>query len=253
MPEKITENTGGEKKPNLNEETSNEMLLKKINELESRLSGSNNNAPKAISQEEMMSTVVAAVTKANKTNTDTVIDGYFDPANIDKNDHLETPVRFVAYLSGYVIVDDLRQGKAVRTPYNNVIVFKYDSSVAVKTGKEHDVTHYATYFCESKKESEWLKAHSEYGFMFYDHLDSNIQAGGKRAMRLASAMRNIKTLNQHQLIRVCKDSDIPVGETSYMRAAIAEFQVEKVLKEEKQNSKQMLQETEIEKALFPDN
>lgn len=91
--------------------------------------------------------------------------GYLDPSLIDEDDILEEKdyVRFYAHVSGYVIVDDLRNGIPIRTPYGNKIEFKYFGSKSSGTGRFEEREHISSYTCKSKKEVEWIRSHTLFG------------------------------------------------------------------------------------------
>ncbi len=60
-------------------------------------------------------------------------------SDIPKDDYDQKGVIFCAYSTGYVIVDDVRKGLAVRTPYGNTIFFIYQASKRTRGQKGEEL------------------------------------------------------------------------------------------------------------------
>ena len=152
--------------------------------------------------------------------------GYLDPDRIDPKDILEGKdiVRFYAYKSNYVIVDDLRQGRAVQTPFKNKIMFDHMGTKTTGVGKHKETEHSCVYSCKSKKESEWLKDHSLYNVTFYASGGTGalMSTSSKKASKMASLMSGLKAQDRYSIISMCQQHGIEMMEdANEMRIALA--------------------------------
>ena len=173
--------------------------------------------------------------------------GYLNPDSIDPEDILEGDkiVRFYAYKSNYVIVDDKRQGRAVRTPFKNNIMFEHVGTKTTGVGKYKETEHSCVYNCKSKKEAEWLKDHSLYGVVFYasggeGHIMS---VSSKKASKMASLMSGLKAQDRFAIVNMCKQHGIEMTEdANEMRIALANKLSEDADLQEKKTSENMVKE-----------
>jgi hypothetical protein len=152
--------------------------------------------------------------------------GYLDPDRIDPKDILEGKdiVRFYAYKSNYVIVDDLRQGRAVQTPFKNKIMFDHMGTKTTGVGKHKETEHSCVYSCKSKKEAEWLKEHSLYNVTFYASGGAGalMSISSKKATKMASLMSGLKAQDRYSIISMCQQHGIEMMEdANEMRIALA--------------------------------
>ena len=152
--------------------------------------------------------------------------GYLDPDRIDPKDILEGKdiVRFYAYKSNYVIVDDLRQGRAVQTPFKNKIMFDHMGTKTTGVGKHKETEHSCVYSCKSKKESEWLREHSLYNVTFYASGGTGalMSTSSKKASKMASLMSGLKAQDRYSIISMCQQHGIEMMEdANEMRIALA--------------------------------
>ncbi len=179
--------------------------------------------------------------------------GYLDTDLIDKNDILsdEEVVRFYAHVSTYVVVDDLRHGVPVRTPFGNVIKFEYVASKTSGAGKNKEIEHSCVYKCKSKKEAQWLKEHTLYGVMFYSSGSDGMTIDGKKATRMALLMKNLMSLEKHQILSMCQQNGIEMMEkVSDMRMALANKLSSDVLNREQEADEERVKEMLFEKKEF---
>ncbi len=150
---------------------------------------------------------------------------YVDESDIDPKDVLEVPVTFFCHKVGYVIVDDMRNGNPVRTPFGRPIVFQYHSTEKKQAGKHVELHSLSMYVCKSKKELEWLRSHRQYGFMFFDKIKSALGADMKHATILARHMMQASNLSPHRVIEIAKSMNIPMSDdVDHLRALVAEKQ-----------------------------
>lgn len=152
--------------------------------------------------------------------------GYLNLDSIDPEDVLEGAdiVRFYAYKSNYVIVDDKRQGRYIQTPFKNGIMFEHVGTKTTGVGKYKETEHSCVYNCKSKKEAKWLKDHSLFGVAFYaSGGDGHIMSvSSKKASKMASLMNNLKTQDRFSIINMCKQHGIELTEDAgEMRIALA--------------------------------
>ena len=179
--------------------------------------------------------------------------GYIDANLIDKDDILSEDeiVRFYAHVSTYVIVDDLRHGTPVRTPFGNVIKFEYIASKTSGSGKHKEIEHSCVYRCRSKKEAEWLKEHALYGTMFYSSGKDNMTIDGKKATRMALLMKNLMGLEKHQIMSMCQQNGIEMMEkVSDMRMALANKLSSDIMDREKEADGERVKEMLFTKKEF---
>lgn len=157
--------------------------------------------------------------------------GYVSENTIDKDDILakEDYVRFYAHVSTYIIVDDLRNGRPVQTPFKNDIKLDYTASTTIGSGKTQEREHMCVYTCKSKKEAKWLKEHSLYGIMFYSSGEGVVSVNSKKATQMATLMKNLMAQDKYQILEACKQHGIEMREdVSQMRMALANKMVEDV-------------------------
>lgn len=205
----------------------NEMLSKmeamsaKMDEIEKKGSGSSGG------NKELLEALKTLNQNNNTSSYDTLNEsGYLNPDLIDPEDVLEGNkiVRFYAYRSNYVIVDDKRQGRAIQTPFKNNIMFEHVGTKTTGVGKHKETEHSCVYNCKSKKESEWLKSHSLFGIAFYaSGGDGHIMSvSSKKAAKMASLMTSLKNQDRYSIINMCQQHGIEMTEdANEMRIALA--------------------------------
>lgn len=180
---------------------------------------------------------------------------YMDESQIDPDDFLkeEDAVRFYAHVSTYVIVDDKRQGMSVRTPYGNTIKFEYEASRSIGQGKNEEREHFCVYKCQSKKELEWLRAHTLYRTIFHESAEAALDSSTGRAQKVASIMTNLMAQDKHTLINTCLRNGIEMMESvDMMRTAIANKMVDEIIAKEKASSEKVIREQIIEEEILFD-
>lgn len=231
-------------KEGLSIEQSNDLLEKmnqmsmKVDELEKNKStGGNSELVEALKS-----------LKEGKTGYDEAdASGYLNPDSIDPEDVLEGEdiVRFYAYKSNYVIVDDKRQGRSVQTPFKNVIMFDLVGVKTTGVGKHKETEHSCVYNCKSKKEAKWLKDHSLYGVAFYASggVGHVMSVSSKKASKMAALMTSLKTQDRFSIINMCRQHDIEMTEdANEMRIALANKLSEQADSQEKAIDEQRVKE-----------
>lgn len=182
-------------------------------------------------------------------------DSMHTEADIDPDDALEEKdyVTFITHKVIHVIVDDKRNGRNIRVPFEK-IVFKYVSTKQVKNGRETDVFQLSTYTCTSKKELAWLRAHSLFGITFFDKMTGVLSKDAGRAFKLARQMMVLKNIGQGQIINMAKQRGISIGDDlDMMRSEIANIVVEEQILKEQGYAENILRETKMEAELTGQN
>jgi hypothetical protein len=188
--------------------------------------------------------------QGNKTDTNGFVfeHNYVSEHEIDPEDVLPKDewVTFVTHTVGHVIVDDLRNGKPVRVPFGK-ISFEYESTKQVKNGKETDLYNLSKYTCKSKKELNWLKSHSKYGSLFFDNIKGARSIDGVKAIKLASVMRGLQSMGQHDVVNQARAYGLNIGDdVNLLRGQIAQMIVDKQIRAENENNRMRVGEAELE-------
>jgi len=173
----------------------------------------------------MTANQLAEVIKAVKDRPDSEkydVRRHIDERDIDKDDYDQVGVSFCAYSTGYLIVDDVRQGQAVRTPYGKSIFFVFQGSKRFQAGKYQELSTYCEYKSHSKREQEWLRNHRYYGVMFFESAKDVLQGNAKKANRMVNFMNALNSLDQHGIIQRCKERSVPITDNLHsMRITLA--------------------------------
>jgi len=158
-------------------------------------------------------------------------DTMYSEEDIDPDDTLpkEEWVTFVCHRVMHIIVDDQRNGRNIRAPFDK-IVFTYDSTKRVTNGKETELINLSTYTCKSRKELAWLRSHTKFGIYFFDSIDGSMSQKAERASLLVRVMLQLGRMGQHQIIQMCRERGLPITkDLNEMRSNIALVQVEEQL------------------------
>ncbi len=127
---------------------------------------------------------------------------YFTPEELDPADVLKEPVIFYAYSTGYVISDDLRNGKPVKTPNGNTILFLYQATQKIKDGSGTNLQSYCTYPSYSQKEVKWLKEHRFFGIHFFETLKEAIETNSEIASKITKHLTSLTALQPQQIMNI---------------------------------------------------
>ena len=178
-------------------------------------------------------------------------DSYVGYQDIDPKDVLKDPVSFYAHKIGYVIVDDKRNGHNVSTPFKRDIVFKYQSTKKVGSGTEAMLHNISQYTCRSKKELEWLEAHTFYGSIFFSSHKEAMSVDARRAGKLARIMGVLNRMEVAKVINMADKNGISMSEDiGMLRIAIANKQANEELAREDQANALRVKEADIAKQLI---
>lgn len=136
---------------------------------------------------------------------------YSDIKDIDPKDYDDRGATFTCYGNGYLIVDDVRQGNPVRTPYNRVFKFKFQGSRVTMIGRTETFSSFCSFRTNSKKEIEWMRAHTLYNIEFFEDTKLAISANAQRIQITARIVRTLTALDQPEILRRAKSLGIPLG------------------------------------------
>jgi hypothetical protein len=224
-------------------------LIKNLQEQVDELKKQKESAAPSNNQAELLEKLIDKIA-GNKADSSNFIfeHNYTTESQIDPNDMLPKDewVTFVTHKVGYVSVDDTRQGVPVRVPFGK-IQFEYESTKQVKNGKEVDLYNISRYTCKSKKELNWLKSHSKYGSLFFDNIKGARSIDGVKAIKLASVMRGLQSMGQHDVVNQARAYGLNIGDdVNLLRGQIAQMIVDKQIRAENENNRMRVGEAELE-------
>lgn len=164
-------------------------------------------------------------------------------SDIPKDDYDEKGVIFCAYSTGYVIVDDVRKGLAVRTPYGNKIFFMYQASKRTRGQKGEELNTYSQYVSHSKREQQWLRDHRFFGAIFFESAKEALSVDAQKAQRLLKFINALMAMDQHGIVKRCREYSVPISDDfRVMRIKLAYKMVEREMDEETASSTKKVEE-----------
>ncbi len=158
--------------------------------------------------------------------------------DISPEDYDEKGATFTCYGNGYLIVDDVRKGHPVTTPYGRIFKFRFQASRITKIGRVENYSSFCSFRTTSKKEIEWLRTHSLYNIEFYEDTKLALNADAYKVTAAAKIYRQISSLNQTQVLERAKRYNIKIGGDmrdiiSQLALAMAEEEVSRMEEEAK--------------------
>jgi hypothetical protein len=142
-----------------------------------------------------------------------------------------------------VIVDDVRKGHSVRTPFNNTIFFLYQASKVTRAHKGEELNTYCQYESHSKKEAQWLRDHRYYGILFFESAKEALSVDQVKAQRLLKFINALMTMNQHGVVQRCREYSVPISDDlRTMRIKLAYKMVEREMVDEAKASEHVVRE-----------
>jgi hypothetical protein len=181
--------------------------------------------------------------------------GFSEISDTDPDDILspEEICTFISHKVLYVIVDGFVNNKPVKVPYKP-IVFKFQGAKKTGSGRDTNIFNFSTYVCKSRKELNFLKTHHLFGVMFFDNINKSKSIDTEYAIKLASAMKALQTVEAGRLIPMCKELGIDItsdADVHQMRAQIAIKTAAQYENSAKLKAEEMLRETEANKLFAP--
>lgn len=136
---------------------------------------------------------------------------YRDIRDLDPADFDERGAIFTSYGNGYLIVDDVRRGFALPTPYGRIFKFRFTAHKIVKIGRAESYSCYCSFKTYSKKEIEWLRSHTRFGIEFFENVNLALSTNARKAQIAAKVYKMVTSLDQHEIVRRAQSYGIQVG------------------------------------------
>jgi len=221
-------------------------LSQQVNELK------NSNKPASFPVNQGMSADdVAKIVGAMRDQNDIDYESGITSEQVPVDDYDEKGVRFCAPFLGYVIIDDTRNGYRVRLPFGKKkVFFEYQATRKYQQGKFQAIAPFSAYTSHSKKEIEWMRAHSGYGIFFYESANDATNSDLRKIQELSKIMTVLTNYELHDLNKRAKEYGIDFSDNPQeMRVKIAYKMLEKKMGEEDDKTKSVLNES-FKNALF---
>lgn len=208
--------------------------LDELKELVGKLSKTHNESQSSAGD----SSVIETVIREMRNKTDSEIYGergekYVDEVDQDIEDVLTEGVSFFAHQGGYVIVDDLRSGRKVATPFREPIIFNHFKTKMVGSGKDLSIENMCRYTSNSKKEVEWLRTSSFYGWKIFDDSKVVTSAHAKMATHISRFLTGARVMQKEQLFKACENLGIAMStDIENMRLQYSQILAEKEIEKE---------------------
>lgn len=230
-------------------------MMEVITDLQKKIESLEKNQPQ-ISQpasSDAMERLVALLEQKNHANNlgFAFEGGYATEAQIDPDDVLDPTewVSFVSHFTSFIIVDDTRNGRAVQAPFKPIKFVYSSSTITAGENDEKNISNTCIYVCKSKKELEWLRNHSTFGYYFFDNMKDAKDVTIKKAEKLMVVMGALNKMGQHELISMARDKQIHVDSSidpSSLRGLIAMKTVEQMTSVEAENTKKIVGDAAFE-------
>ncbi len=136
---------------------------------------------------------------------------YHDIKELDPEDYNEVAVIFTSYGNDYLIVDDVRRGHAVRTPYGRPFKFRFQGGRVTTVGRVQTYSCFCSFSTNSKKEIKWLREHSLYNIAFYEDNKLALSADARKIGIASRVSRQIADLEMGSILARAKQYGIAVG------------------------------------------
>lgn len=227
------------------------LMLKKIQDLEQNKNVQISGPTGGFSVEQM-----AQIIRAAKPTPEEEAVYRFEPEyNLGPDDYDSTGVLYTAPSTGIVIIDDKRQGVAMRTPNKTPIFFMFEGQIKSRdpeTGKQI-LNTFSCYLSRSKAEQEWLNGHSLYGVQFSRSGKTALSTDTKRMQKLQAFLLALQNLDNPTLVMRCTQNNIAVSnDVPGMRIALAEKQLDDYEKSTENPSQRMARESEENRVFLED-
>lgn len=179
---------------------------------------------------------------------------YVNEEEIDKEDIDEVGTLFCSYGTGYLIVDDLREGLPVLPPFKKPIslVFQGMNKTRDEHGKEV-LNTFCAYTSHSKKEAEWLRKHKLFGIRFFESATEAISKDASKAQKLVKFISGVMNMDQSQVVSACRQYGVGINRDIHsMRIALAYKMMEESDKRVGESYTKILEENK-EQELFKED
>lgn len=228
--------------------------IEELKELVGKIASQNSTGPAPDKTADIIAAVVGELKKKSDAEKYGERGGkYVDEEDQDPDDILEKGVPFFSHSGGYVIVDDKKNGRPVATPFREPIIFNHYQTKVTGSGKDLKTEVTSRYISNSKKEVEWLRNSSYYGWKIFDDFKAAQSSHAKLASHINRFLTAARTMQREQLFSACKAMDIKMStDIESMRLQYAQILAEKALKDEERNALESLKGQKLEEAMLED-
>ena len=105
-----------------------------------------------------------------------------------------------------------------------MIRFGYDSTRAIKGGRETELIQMCTYTCKSRIELKWLYKHTTYGVIFFDKIEgTEYSRDFEKSKELSKQMTALQSIGHQDLVTMARQRGLSPGnmDLGSLRASIA--------------------------------
>ena len=192
-----------------------ELMQKQLDDYQKQGKPRDYTAPAGMDPQQFES-LLSAVVKASKEKPDDQklsVKKFVDERDIDPDDFDKDGVLYCAYSTGYFIVDDVRQGFPVSTPFGNIIEFKFQGQNKTRDSRGKEVLNtFCSYLSRSKKEQQWLEEHRYFGIKFFKSATEAMSTDVVHAQKLAAFVDRVMSMDQNQVVLACQSYKVPISE-----------------------------------------
>ena len=205
---------------------------------------------------DQFSTLMAEMLKVSKNKEEDTASAYSytKEENIDPDDFDEKGVIFCGYSTGYVIVDDVRNGHNVLPPFKKPILFGFMGMRKTRNQQGREVLNtFCSFTSKSKKEQKWLREHRYFGIKFFETHMEALAMDADKGQKLMHYVDVCMGYDQAQLMTLCKQFGVGIhSDVMIMRKNLAVKMLNSVEDVAKKASDKMLREMN-EELLFKED
>jgi hypothetical protein len=225
-------------------------LVKQVKELTGKVQGMQMKSSSSGVSADVIAAAVEGVLKA-KSQVENY-EGGIQEEQIPADDYDPKGVRFCYPSAGYVLTDDIRQGRVVNLPYNKkVIFFECAAEKHIKQGKYNEIAYVSTYTSHSKKEIEWIRKHSLYGAVIFESANEAMNQKAILASKIAKIMEVVQNYTYPDLLKRCDEYGVTKSEDpAILRANLAYKMADKQADEDMNRTRTMLADNEAQKKVL---
>lgn len=210
--------------------------------------------PKADSQNNeilsQLTEVIKTLSKEKEVDDVYSSDEYAPISEIDVDDYIEGGKPFFCYNSGYIIVDDKRAGKSVRSP-RGPIEFDFQYCTVKGQGKNSELFNLCQFVSYSKKEVEWLKTHTMFNIDFFEKFEADLEVGSNLSKQFSKASNVVTSMSNAEVVRMSRERKLKTAaDYDVQRSILVESLAEEYIKNSKRKGDQMLASIFKEKGLY---
>lgn len=136
-----------------------------------------------------------------------------DVVQIDKDDLITEGMGaiFFAKSVSFALYDDLRNGHAIKTPYNRPFKFKVLQRTVDKSSQRTPVyMSLSACIVRSKKEAKWLREHTLFGIKFHEQKDGGKDISDDLQDKIVKAWQIVSSYDDHTVMQRCIGENLNV-------------------------------------------